>query len=156
MHYNLRNVMIKALTNPVSNWIIREIHYRQTSLAYKTWWQRLHIDPPLLIGLLMLMGIGLLILYSAASANSTLIIKQMVRLGLATGVLLILAQIPPRYFSNWAPWLYGIALILLIAVLIVGTLKKGAIRWLDLGIIRFQPSELMKLAVPLMLAKYVK
>ncbi len=117
--------------------------------------QRLHIDLPLLVGLLFLSGIGLVVLYSAGEQNPDLIIRQITRLGIGFAVALAVAQIPPRSIQYWAPWLYGLGLILLVAVLILGEVGKGAQRWLNFGLFRFQPSELMKIAVPMMAAQYL-
>ena len=115
----------------------------------------LHLDLPLLVALLLLAGIGLLVLYSAGGQDLTLVERQLLRLGVGFAVLLALAQLPPHYLERWAPWAYGLGLGLLLAVLWVGDEGKGAQRWLDLGVMRFQPSELMKLAVPLMLARHL-
>ncbi len=117
--------------------------------------RRLHIDPPLLAGLLFLSGISLIILYSAGEQNPELIVRQATRLAIGFGVAFIIAQVPPRSFQYWAPWLYGLGLLLLIAVLILGEIGKGAQRWLNFGLFRFQPSELMKIAVPMMAAQYL-
>lgn len=114
----------------------------------------LHIDWPLLIGILCVAGLGLLILFSAKH-DIELVERQLLRFGLAMSLMLVIAQIPPRVFRNLAPWLYFFGLLLLALVLVVGAITKGVQRWLDLWIIRFQPAELMKLAVPLMIAKYL-
>lgn len=112
-----------------------------------------HIDWPLLLGLSALLGLGLGILYSAQQ-DIDLIFKQMLRLGLASLLMLITAATPPKIYKSIAPWVYWPILSLLILVLILGQISKGGQRWLDIWVIRFQPAELMKLAVPLMLAKY--
>jgi len=116
---------------------------------------RLHIDTPLLIGLLLLLGYGLIILYSAAGENFALIERQFVRIGLAFVVLFVMAQIPPRILAAWTIPLYGMAILLLVGVMFFGVTGKGAQRWLDLGVFRFQPSEIMKLALPMMLAWFL-
>ncbi|MDF1655277.1 MAG: rod shape-determining protein RodA [Coxiellaceae bacterium] len=113
-----------------------------------------HIDLTLLLSLLVLGCIGLLILYSASNMNIAIVTKQAMRFLLALSAMLLIAQIHPRHFLQWAPWFFGITTLLLITVLVVGTVDKGAKRWLDLGILRFQPSELMKIAMPMMLAWY--
>ncbi|NNJ72853.1 MAG: FtsW/RodA/SpoVE family cell cycle protein, partial [Enterobacterales bacterium] len=92
---------------------------------------RLHIDTPLLIGLLLLLGYGLIILYSAAGENFALIERQFVRIGLAFVVLFVMAQIPPRILAAWTIPLYGIAILLLVGVMFFGVTGKGAQRWLD-------------------------
>ncbi|MDC8830894.1 rod shape-determining protein RodA [Alteromonas gilva] len=116
---------------------------------------RFHIDLPLLLGLLVLMGVGLVTIYSAGGQDIGLIERQIVRLGIALGVMVALAQVPPMAFRRLSIYAYGTGLLMLIAVLIFGDIGKGAQRWLDLGFIRFQPSEAMKLAVPMMVAWYI-
>lgn len=116
---------------------------------------RFHVDLPLLLGLLLLSVTSLIILYSAGGQDIDLISRQAVRLGVAFIVLFILAQISPDHIQRWTPWLFTIGLILLFAVLLFGDSGKGAQRWLDLGVFRFQPSELMKLAVPMMVSWYL-
>lgn len=113
-----------------------------------------HIDITLLLTLLVLGAIGLMILYSASNMNVNIVSKQAMRFGIALTAMIVMAQIHPRRYYQWAPWIFGITVTLLIAVLVIGTVDKGAKRWLDLGIFRFQPSELMKLAMPMMLAWY--
>ncbi len=116
--------------------------------------QRLHIDIPLLSGLLMLALISFVILYSAGGQDDGLLIRQGVRLLLAFTVMIIVAQIPLSYWQVWAPWLFCGGIALLIAVLLFGDTSKGAQRWLDIGF-RFQPAEIMKIAVPVMIAWYL-
>ncbi|MFK5914544.1 MAG: rod shape-determining protein RodA [Woeseiaceae bacterium] len=116
---------------------------------------RLHIDLPLWIGIMLLSSMGMVVLYSAGDQSVELLNRQFVRLFLAFIVMLAVAQIHPRTLKFWAPWMYGAGLLMLIAVLAVGEVGKGAQRWLNLGVFRFQPSELMKIAVPLMTAWYL-
>lgn len=110
------------------------------------------LDVPLLLGLLMISGLGLTVLYSAGKQDMELVIGQGMRLGLGFIIMLVLAQLPPRYFRFWSPWVYLAGLVLLLVVMVIGDISKGAQRWLDLGVMRFQPSEIMKLAVPMMMA----
>jgi len=117
--------------------------------------QKLHMDLPLLTGLLLLSAVGFVVLYSAGGQNEGLLLRHAMRLALGFGLMLMVAQVPPQRLQEAAPWLYGAALIMLAAVPLVGDQAKGAQRWLDLGVIRFQPSELMKLALPLLLARYL-
>ena len=117
--------------------------------------RRFHIDLYLLIYLLMLVGMGLFVLYSAGDQNMELITRQGVRLFIAFIVMFAIAQFNPATIRFWAPWLFAIGLIMLVAVLVFGEVGKGAQRWLDLGFVRFQPSEIMKIAVPMMLAWYL-
>ena len=116
---------------------------------------RIHLDLPLLTGLLLLSAYGLVILYSASGQDLHQVEKQALRLLIAFGAMFFLAQIPPQSLRRWSPWLYGIGVSLLIAVLVMGVMGKGAQRWLDLGFMRFQPSELVKLAAPMMLAWFL-
>nr|WP_297349350.1 rod shape-determining protein RodA [uncultured Glaciecola sp.] len=117
--------------------------------------ERLHIDGFLLFALLCLMGVGLVTIYSSGGQDWDLVNRQLTRLGIALIVMFILAQIPPMAYRRLAVYFYSFGLIMLILVLLVGVVGKGAQRWLDLGLIRFQPSEVMKLAVPLMVAWYI-
>jgi rod shape determining protein RodA len=116
--------------------------------------QRLHLDGPLLGALLMVSAFGLVVLYSAVAQNMDLWIQQCIRLTVAIGAMLVVAQLPPDFLRRWTPWGYLAGLILLIMVLVSGEVGQGAKRWLDIGI-RFQPSEIMKLAVPMMAAWYL-
>jgi rod shape determining protein RodA len=116
---------------------------------------RLRLDGPLLAGLLTIAGIGLLVLYSASGQNFAFTRGQFLRLGLGLVTLLMLAQVRPKYLRMFAPWVYVGGVALLVVVALVGDVGKGAQRWLDLGFLRFQPSELMKLAVPMMCAWYL-
>jgi rod shape determining protein RodA len=114
----------------------------------------LHLDPPLLIGLLCIIFTGMIVLFSAAGEDFMVVFRQALRFLMACGVMVLIAQIHPNQFKKWAPWFFGVTTFLLIIVLLIGYTGKGATRWLNLGIVRFQPSELMKLAMPMMLAWY--
>jgi rod shape determining protein RodA len=117
--------------------------------------QRLHLDGPLLAGLLALCTLGLFVLYSASGRDDALLVRQLLRLCAGFGALLVLAQVPPSVLRGWSPWLFLLGLALLACVLVLGDIGKGAQRWLDLGVVRFQPSEIMKLAVPMTMAWYL-
>ena len=116
--------------------------------------RRLNIDGPLLGGLLLICGLGLFVLYSAVSQDFDLWLQQLIRLGVAIVALLFMAQVPPELMRRMTPWGFLFGLGLLSLVLILGEVGQGAQRWLDIGI-RFQPSEIMKLAVPMMAAWYL-
>lgn len=116
---------------------------------------RIHLDLPLLIGLLLLCGYGLLLLFSATEQNPEKLDGQMIRIGIAFAVMFVVAQIPPSELRCWSPPLFALGVIMLASVLVIGEIGKGAQRWLDLGVVRFQPSELLKVAVPMMLAWYL-
>src|SRR3990167_3134585 len=118
-------------------------------------WYQFHLDWPLFFGLLALSIVGLFILYSASDANAAVIEKQGYRLVISFILMMTFAQIPPQKYKQWAPWFYGVTFFLLLAVLIIGKVDLGARRWISLGFFRFQPSELMALAMPMMLAWYL-
>lgn len=118
-------------------------------------WSMLHIDLPLLLALLALMSCGLVVIYSAGGQDIGLIQRQVIRLSVALFVMFVVAQIPPLVYRRWAVQFYIIGVSLLIAVLFIGSVGKGAQRWLDFGIASFQPSEIMKLAIPMMMAWFI-
>jgi rod shape determining protein RodA len=121
----------------------------------RQWLSRLHIDLPLLAGLLMLAGAAAVILYSAGGQKLDVLVRQGTRLGLAMVVMFSFAQIHPRYFRMYSPVLYLVGVLLLTAVLLMGETSLGAKRWLNLGVVRFQPSEMCKLSMPMMIAWYL-
>jgi len=112
---------------------------------------RLHIDPPLFAGILLVMLFGTFVLYSASGGDDDMLVRQAARVGVAMLGMFAIAQINVAWMRRAAPVLYLIGTITLLLVLVRGETGGGAQRWLDIGI-RFQPSELMKLAVPAMLA----
>jgi len=118
-------------------------------------WHKLHLDPFLLFMLILLATIGLFILYSASNASPVVVEKQGYRLILSFVLMCTFAQISPHHYKQWAPWLYCIGFVLLLAVLVIGKVDLGARRWISLGFIRFQPSEIMTLAMPIMLAWFL-
>jgi len=115
---------------------------------------RFNIDGPLLGSLLLICALGLVVLYSAVGENMRLLMNQLIRLGVAIVGMLIIAQFSPDFLRRWTPWGFAAGLVLLVLVLTTGEVGMGARRWLNLGI-RFQPSEAMKLAVPMMAAWYL-
>lgn len=121
---------------------------------YKFITQRLHLDIWLLLGIMALCALGLVVVYSASGASLEAVTSQAIRMGIALGVMLVLAQTPPATLSRWSLWIYAVSLLLLGLVLIMGEIGKGAQRWLEVGPFSFQPSELMKLSVPILLAAY--
>jgi rod shape determining protein RodA len=122
--------------------------------SQRGWQYRAHLDAPLLITLVALSTMGLIVLYSAGGGDIRLIERQMVRLGIAYTGMLVIAQFPPRVLLRLTPWLFVLGVLLLLAVLLTGEISGGAQRWLNLYFVRFQPSEMMKLAVPMMVAWY--
>jgi rod shape determining protein RodA len=122
--------------------------------SQRGWQYRAHLDAPLLITLIALSTMGLIVLYSAGGGDIGLIERQLVRLGIAYTGMLVIAQFPPRVLLRLTPWLFVLGVLLLLAVLLTGEISGGAQRWLNLYFVRFQPSEMMKLAVPMMVAWY--
>lgn len=114
--------------------------------------ERLHLDRNLFYALLALSLLSLTVVYSAAARDNAVALNHVGRLALGFTVLVVLAQVRPENLERWSPYVFGAALILLVLVFAIGTTAKGAARWLDLGFVRFQPSELIKLALPMMLA----
>jgi len=112
---------------------------------------RVHLDPPLLLGICCVLGVGAFVLYSASGNDFDTVLRQSARIGVAALAMLALAQVNSSWLRRVAPWLFAAGLAMLALVLVRGEMGGGAQRWLDVGI-RFQPSELMKLAVPAMLA----
>ncbi len=118
--------------------------------------QAIHIDPPLMGGLLVLISVGLFVLFSASGQSEATLMRQITRFIFGCIAMMVMAQIPPRVYKRWTPWLFTAGLLLLVGVLLSGTEAKGAQRWLAVpGIGRFQPSEIMKVIVPMMLAWYL-
>lgn len=119
------------------------------------WMERIHLDFWLMLCLFVLISTGLLVLYSASGESLHDVQRQGVRFLFALVVMTAVAQVEPRHLQYWSPVFYGAGALLLIGVLLFGVGAKGAQRWLSLGFFRFQPSEVMKLAMPMMVAWYL-
>jgi rod shape determining protein RodA len=115
----------------------------------------LQLDPVMLSLLLILASFGSLVLYSASGADLDVVLRQMTRIVFAMLLLVAIANIPLRMIRKFSIWLYIAGVAMLIAVMFFGEVGKGAQRWLNLGFIRFQPSEILKLAVPMIVAAYL-
>ena len=120
-----------------------------------TWLMRHHIDLPLLLGLLMTLLLSLFVLYSASGQHPEMLWRQIVRTSLAFLVMITVAQFNPRFIAKTAIYLYILSLILLVMVELFGDISKGAQRWLNLGFMRIQPSELFKVVMPLTIAAFL-
>ena len=131
------------------------ISHRREDASRRGWQYRLHLDAPLLLALVAVSGLGLMVLYSAGGEDMDLLGRQLIRLALAFTTMIAIAQISPRLLMRITPWAFAIGILLLLAVLIGGEISGGAQRWLNLYFVRFQPSEMMKLAVPMMVAWYL-
>lgn len=117
--------------------------------------RRFHVDLPLLILLLALTFYGLIVLYSASSENIALVKRQSVIFLLGYGTMLVVAQVRLQTLVRWSSWFWAIGVGLLVLVIFFGVGAKGAQRWLSFGGLRFQPSELMKIGLPIVVAAYL-
>jgi len=128
--------------------------FSQESTSIKKFLARMHIDAPLLLLLLATMSAGLVILYSASQQSLTVTLSQVARIVAGLVLMWLIAMVSPSTLKRWTPRIFFIFLIPLILVLMgdFGVKVKGAARWLDFGLFRFQPSEVYKIAVPMMLA----
>ncbi|HCU05534.1 MAG TPA: rod shape-determining protein RodA [Coxiellaceae bacterium] len=133
----------------------RKLQRKESGTQYRTIFQVLHLDLYLLLGILMLVVFGFFILYSASNQNLSMVIQAILHIGLAALIMFVFAQIPPYFYERWSTWVFGLGSFLLLIVLAIGKIKKGAQRWLNLGGIHLQPSEVMKIAIPMMLAGYL-
>jgi len=116
--------------------------------------QRLHIDFPLLLAFLAIFMISLTAIYSASNSNIDAVVNQAIKILISISAMAVVAQFSPLSYGRVGPWLFFLCLVLLILVLLIGETRNGATRWLNIGI-SFQPSELMKIAMPLMIARYI-
>ena len=115
----------------------------------------LKLDGPLLVGLALLCAYGLVMQFSASGEDWSIVFRSSVRLGIGVVAMVVLAQVRPSQLRKAALPLWIAGVVLLLVVDVMGVIGKGAQRWLDLGFIRFQPSEIMKLAVPMLCAAYL-
>ena len=120
-----------------------------------TFFSRHHIDLPLLFGLFAALCFSLFVLYSASGQELDMLLRQITRTGAAFLLMILVAQIPPRLYAKASIYLYIVGLILLILVELFGDISKGAQRWLNLGFIRIQPSEIFKVVMPLCVATFL-
>ena len=113
------------------------------------------VDLPLLLGILLLMGFGSLTVWSAGGLNTSMLERHSVRIVLSLAGLLFFSAIPLHKYRHMTPYLYGLSILLLLAVALIGDSTNGSQRWLNLAGVRFQPSELVKVAVPMMVAWFL-
>jgi rod shape determining protein RodA len=141
---------------PIANKLLKNQMLRtKLDNNQQSWLAKIHIDGLLLLGLLMLMAVGLVTIYAAGGQDMGLIQRQLIRLGIALSVMLLVAQVPPLAYKRLSPYFYAVGIMMLLGVLFFGVTGGGAQRWLGYGGFRFQPSEIMKLAVPMMIAWYI-
>ncbi|ANF57878.1 rod shape-determining protein RodA [Halotalea alkalilenta] len=138
----------------ISGW--KRSYRRRREGAWRFGWNALHLDPWLLFALLLTMAGGLVVLYSASGEMVERVEAQSLRFVGALVVMAVIAQIPPSTMMRWTPVLYVTVTLLLVAVDVSGYHAMGAQRWLEIpGLGRFQPSELMKLVMPMTLAAFL-
>jgi hypothetical protein len=126
-------------------------------LFYRRWRSRIgppRVDVPLLVALLLLIAAGLAVLHSAAAEQPRLVWSQAARMGAGLLALWVISRIPPQTLRVWTPWLFAASLALLLLVPLFGTGRSGR-HWLYLGLFYLQPSELLKLTVPLIVAAWL-
>ncbi len=133
----------------------RDSAARRTFSATARLLSALKLDGPLLLGLGLLAVYALVVQYSASGQSLETILRTLMRIGIGAFAMIALAHSSPNFLRSLAPWLYGVGIVLLLVVDAIGYVGKGAQRWLDLGLIRFQPSEIMKLAVPMLAASFM-
>jgi len=133
----------------------RESAAKRTFSATARLLSALKLDGPLLVGLGLLAVYALIVQFSASGQSVDTILRTLMRIGLGTLAMIALAHSSPNFLRSLAPWLYGAGIAMLLVVDAVGIVGKGAQRWLDLGLVRFQPSEIMKLAVPMLAASFM-
>ena len=117
----------------------------------------IHLDVPMLLLLVIISAYGLLILYSAVGQQIEPVISQSIKILVGLGVMVVIAQISPIVYMRLAPWIFFLGLLTLVLVYFFGVEVKGSRRWLRIpGVFTFQPSEIMKLVLPLLLAWYFR
>lgn len=126
-------------------------------MAVKFWLRRLfkHIDPPLVGMLLVLLALSTAVVYSASGGSDDKLFAHFANMAVAVGAMLLMTMLPPQRLMQFALPIYVLGVVLLVGVAVAGDVVNGARRWLNLGVTRIQPSELMRLGVPLMLAWYL-
>lgn len=130
--------------------------FYQSRKGGSNFWRKLHTDPPLVIGLILLGSFGLFVLYSASDGDTNMVRRQGLLMGVGLLVMFAVAQFNVHFYRRWSPSMYAGGLGLLGLVLAMGTVENGAKSWLNLpGLPSFQPSELMKFVVPMLLAWYL-
>ncbi|CAD6511012.1 Rod shape-determining protein RodA [Candidatus Profftia tarda] len=118
-------------------------------------WVKMNIDKTFVLCILSILTYGTLVMWSASGQDIDIIERRIYQIFIGLCVMIAMAQIPPRLYEIWALYLYILCILLLILVDAYGQISKGAQRWLDLGFLRFQPSEIAKIAVPLVVARFI-
>lgn len=129
--------------------------YNSLGILRPAWEVLSKLDLVMLLALAALLTLGGITLHSASGGDAAMMQRHFFHLIFAALVMLVAAQFPSHILSQWSIWAYSAGIILLILVIFQGSKGGGAQRWLELGSFRFQPSEIMKLAVPMMVASYL-
>ncbi len=145
-----RSMINSRLLRPPDNRGMPVVFEKPSLLARALPWFK-GFDGPLLVAVLVLGSAGLLTMYSSGYDQGTRFEDHGRNMLIAAGIMFLVAQVSPQRLMTFAPSLYALGLALLVAVAFFGVTKKGATRWLNLGI-TIQPSEILKIGVPLMLA----
>ena len=144
--------MVLKLMNDIDKNTLGQVN---TNKVQGTFFTRHHVDVPLLLGLFLALCFSLFVLYSASGQEIDMVIRHITRTCGAFLLMIVVAQIPPRIYSKLSIYLYIIGIILLILVELFGDISKGAQRWLNLGFVRIQPSEIFKVVMPLTVATFL-
>ncbi|HAH70233.1 MAG TPA: rod shape-determining protein RodA [Succinivibrionaceae bacterium] len=126
-----------------------------TQADRRSFFYRCHIDAPLLCGLIALMLLSLFVLWSASGQDPDMLMRKCLHTAAAVVTMITVAQIPPKYFIKVSVYAYVVGIVLLVMVELFGDISKGAQRWLNLGFIRVQPSEIFKVVMPLTIAAFL-
>ncbi len=129
--------------------------FQKPTLAQQIWRLFQGFDGPLALAVGCLVGLGLLVMYSAGFDHGTRFVDHARNMLIAGVIMMVVAQIPPSKMMAWALPIYAVGVVLLVAVALFGITKKGSTRWINLGVV-IQPSEILKIALPLMLAAWFK
>ncbi|MXP56267.1 peptidoglycan glycosyltransferase MrdB [Pantoea sp. Mhis] len=124
-------------------------------LQKKSIWARIHIDPLFMLIIFSLLAYSIIIIWSASGQDLDIMEHKITQIFVGLAIMMVISQIPPYIYENLAPCLYILCIISLIIVDIYGHISKGARRWFEFGIIHFQPSEIAKIIVPLMVATFI-
>ncbi|UAJ65914.1 peptidoglycan glycosyltransferase MrdB [Candidatus Schneideria nysicola] len=118
-------------------------------------WNKLYIDKILFLFITLILVYSIFLIWSASGQDIKMMERKIIQIFIGMVVMLLLAQVPPRKYESNALYLYIICILLLILVKLFGPINKGAQRWLNLSFLRFQPSEMAKIAVPLMVVRFI-
>ena len=134
---------------------LSERQYFDNDFKPKVFTERFHIDPVLIFGISIIIFFSLFVLYSASNEDMGIVFRQLMYYFVGFISMILIAQISPKELLIWSKWFYLLGVCLLVGVLLFGIQSKGAQRWLQLPGIRIQPSEFIKLVMPIVVAGYL-